>query len=381
MGRFIVGVESVPSIPTSCIQVDSPDGVYLIGEKFTPTHNSTVITVGKTIQDILRDPEQRVGIFSYSKPAATRFVRNIKWIFQDNSFLKFCFPHVLYDNPTSEAPQWSDADGFVVKRKSYAREPTVSGHGLLESMPTGSHFTGRMYDDIEVQDYVGSPEVMEKLCESFDLSKNLGTMDGWERIVGTTYHHNAILTRLRERRTQDGKLIYTTRVKAATVDGTFNGPSSFLPEIRLAELRANRRLFHAQQLLDPTPLGEESLNPALVEEINPGLIPPSVYKFLLVDPAGHRESDSRAGDSWGIAVVGVEPCLSELGLSNIYIMDACVEPMQEAEALDVICKMYMRNGRIWRVGVEKTGLNAIEVHVANALRAKGRIIKIGRAHV
>lgn len=360
----------------SCWDVDTgPDSHTL--DLWSREHGkSSIITIAKTIQDLLKDPEQRIGIFSYSKPAAVRFIRNIKWILEDNRLLKFCFPHVLYENPASEAQQWSDVEGIVVKRKGYARETSVSGHGLLEGMPVGSHFTVRVYDDVEVPDFVGSPEVMDKLCESFDLSKNLGTLSGWERVIGTTYHHNALLTRLRERATEDGTLIYKTRVKAATLDGTFNGPSVFLPEKRLVELRTNRKLFYAQQLLDPTPLGEETLNPALLEEINPGLIPPNIYKFMVIDPAGHRESDSRQGDSWGILVVGVEPCLSELGLSNLYIIDACIEPMQEAEALDVICKMYLRNGRIMRVGVEKTGLNAIEIHVANALRTKGRVISI-----
>lgn len=41
--RAIVSVESVPSVPTRCIQVDSPDHLYLCGEGMIPTHNTTVI--------------------------------------------------------------------------------------------------------------------------------------------------------------------------------------------------------------------------------------------------------------------------------------------------------------------------------------------------
>lgn len=36
----ITGIRPVPSVPTRCIQVDAPDGVYLVGKAFTPTHNS-----------------------------------------------------------------------------------------------------------------------------------------------------------------------------------------------------------------------------------------------------------------------------------------------------------------------------------------------------
>lgn len=36
----ITGIKPVPSVPTRCIQVAAPDGVYLVGKTFTPTHNS-----------------------------------------------------------------------------------------------------------------------------------------------------------------------------------------------------------------------------------------------------------------------------------------------------------------------------------------------------
>lgn len=39
----IVGVREVPTVPTRCIQVAHPDHVFLIGETFTPTHNTTVV--------------------------------------------------------------------------------------------------------------------------------------------------------------------------------------------------------------------------------------------------------------------------------------------------------------------------------------------------
>lgn len=38
----IVSIKRVPTVPTRCIQVDSEDGVYLVGHNFTPTHNSII---------------------------------------------------------------------------------------------------------------------------------------------------------------------------------------------------------------------------------------------------------------------------------------------------------------------------------------------------
>jgi len=40
--RYIVDVRSVPPVPVRCVQVDSPDQLYLAGRSMIPTHNSTL---------------------------------------------------------------------------------------------------------------------------------------------------------------------------------------------------------------------------------------------------------------------------------------------------------------------------------------------------
>jgi phage terminase large subunit-like protein len=38
----ITGLREVPSVPTRCIEIENSDGVYLVGDLFTPTHNSAL---------------------------------------------------------------------------------------------------------------------------------------------------------------------------------------------------------------------------------------------------------------------------------------------------------------------------------------------------
>ena len=66
--RTVTKVDKVPSVPTRCIQVVGD--MYLAGRGLVPTHNSTILTYAKTIQDILCDPTITVGIFSHTKPIA-----------------------------------------------------------------------------------------------------------------------------------------------------------------------------------------------------------------------------------------------------------------------------------------------------------------------
>ena len=337
---------------------------------------TTIITQGETIRQILNNPEERIGIFSYSRPAALSILRGIKQILEGSTLLKNCFPHILHQDPRTQAEKWSETDGLIVQRKGFYKEGTLEAWGLIEGMPTGKHFSGRVYDDVVTADLVNSPEVNSKVKDSFDMSQNLGTIDGWHKVIGTTYHHEDLLVALRNKKLPDGTPVYTTRVKPATVDGTPNGASAYLPESRLAELRLNRQMFYSQQLLDPTPQGTQKLDKEMLVEVNPAEVPQRLFKFMCVDPAGERKSDSREGDSWAIIVAGVEPYRDDLGASRIYILDMLVEPMTQAEAIDNVVKMYLRNGQIRQIGIEKVGISTAEIHIAKGLHSRGKLLTV-----
>lgn len=335
---------------------------------------SSIITIAESIHKILRDPEKRIGIFSYSRPAAISFLRAIKFTLESSALLKGCFPDVLYVNPHTEAFKWSESDGIYVRRKSGAKEATVEAYGLLEGMPVGKHYTDRVYDDVETPDMTYTPEITQKLKDMFDMSQNLGTLDGVHRVVGTPYSHEGLLMYLADKKDASNESLYTLRKKPATDDGTPNGQPLLLPESRMVELRTNKSQFYSQQLVDPTPQGTQQMRYEHIKGVWAGDVPPDLYKFMTVDPAGQRKD--RVGDSWAILVCGVEPCMNDNGASDLYILDIVCEPLTEVEAIDTVVKMYSRNGRILKIGVEKTGQTTTEIHVANALRAKGKIVSI-----
>jgi hypothetical protein len=59
-------------------------------------YKSSIITFGKTIQDILNDPEITVGIFSYSRPIAKAFLRQIRTEFESNELLRSLFSDIIW---------------------------------------------------------------------------------------------------------------------------------------------------------------------------------------------------------------------------------------------------------------------------------------------
>lgn len=161
---------------------------------------STIITLLKTIQDILIDPEITCCIYSYNSTISRSFVRQIREN-MENPKLMSLFPDIIPENPQigkyTEVDQngrrivrkfsWSD-EGFTVKRRSKRKEMTIQGFGLVNAQPTGYHFDLLIYDDVVTPDSVATPEQNSKTYERFKFSLNTGSGDSARvRIIGTFY--------------------------------------------------------------------------------------------------------------------------------------------------------------------------------------------------
>lgn len=169
-----------------CREVEANPNGYL-DLWFREGGKSTCITIGKTIQDILKNPDVTIGIFSHTRPIAKSFLSVIKREFENNEKLKEWFPDILYDNPEKQSDKWSLDAGIIVKRLQNPPECSVEAHGLVDGMPTGRHFQVRVYDDVVTGDSVSTPEQMQKTIDALDMSNNLGKIGGVRRMIGTRY--------------------------------------------------------------------------------------------------------------------------------------------------------------------------------------------------
>ena len=99
---------------------------------------SSIITFGLTIQDVLKDPDITIGIFSHTRPIAKAFLRQIMRELEGNRALHAAFPDVLWGEDVRQAPKWSEDDGIIVRRKSNPNEATVEAWGpSFISLPIG----------------------------------------------------------------------------------------------------------------------------------------------------------------------------------------------------------------------------------------------------
>jgi hypothetical protein len=360
-----------PFIVKMCQEVESGPKTRTLDVWARSHLKSSIITVAETVQYHLKYPHHCSCIFSYKKPAAEKFLNAIRNIYK-TPIMRACFPGILYNNPDSESPSWSLENGITLKRKNQARpQKTIQASGLVEGMLVGDHFERRIYDDIETSDTAMNASQMDKCYSQFDMSINLGTgaENDIERVIGTYYSHVGTVVRIRDKEDVHGNKMYHPRIVPATEDGAIDGKPVFLSQKVLDEKKKDIS-FNSQQLCDPTPVGIRKLDSSLLKDIQCEEIPTNLYKFMLVDPAGD------GSDSWAIKVVGVEPEIDEIGASNVYILDAVIDPLDEVMGIEEAVRMYLRNGIIEQVGVEKVALSTTEVHIANALTKHRRRISV-----
>lgn len=260
---------------------------------------SSSITFGMTIQDILRDPEITVGIFSHTRPIAKGFLAQIKREFEDNERLKALFPDILWTVPHREAPKWSEDGGIIVKRRSNPKESTVEAWGLVDAQPTSRHFRLRIYDDVVTRESVTTPEQIAKTTAAWELSLNLGVSEdqgGAARYIGTRYHLNDTYAVMIERGAVQ------PRIYPATHNGRMDGrPVLFAQDEWERRLRDSSRQTIAAQMLQ-NPLADEDAT-FRAEWLRPYEVRPRTLNvYVMCDPSRGRSATS---DNTAIAVIGV----------------------------------------------------------------------------
>lgn len=326
-----------------CREVQAePDG-YL--DLWAREHGkSSIITFGLTIRDILNDPETTVGIFSFNRPTAKAFLRQIKREFESNEKLRALFPDIIWENPQKDAPKWSEDDGIIVRRRGNPKESTVEAWGLVDAQPTSKHFQRMVYDDVVTRDTV-TEGMIPKTNEAWEASLNLGTENGKVRYIGTRWHHNDTYRLILER----GAAI--ERRHAVTVDGTAEGEPVLWSRERVAERRRNMGpyTFGAQMLLDPT---SDRTHGFLEEWIRYHDGSRDDWRgantYLLVDPANEKKKGS------DYTAMGVIALASD---DNYYLVDAIRDRLSLTERGDAVFALHRR----WKpkaVGYEHYGMQA-----------------------
>lgn len=341
-----------PWLFARCREVEAdPDGYLDLWAR--EHYKSTVITFAGSIQEIIKDPNITIGIFSHVKPIARKFMAQLKLEFEHNKTLHRLYPDIFYEEPRKESPRWSEEKGIVVKRTQNSREATVEGHGLVDGQPTSMHYRLRIYDDVVTLESVSTPDQVEKTTKAWEMSDNLGAAGpngepgrAWH--IGTRYHFKDTYAAMIERKA------LKPRIYPATDNGTPDGRLVLLTRATWKDKLSKQTMatVAAQLLQNPTAGGNRMFPDAGLRFSD--IRPATLCVYIMCDPASSKKKGS---DRTAIPVIGVDAAF------NLWLVDGYCHKMSLAErwmALKTLRKTWMNTPgvQVVEVGYERYGMRS-----------------------
>lgn len=340
-----------PWLYERCREIEAdPDGCLDLWAR--EHYKSTIITFSGAIQEMVRDPEVTIGVFSFNKPTAKKFVDQIKLELETNRDLQAVYPDVFYPDPKNQSPKWSSEKGLVIRRNGNPKEATIEAHGLVDGQPTGAHFLLRIYDDVVVPASVTTPEQVKKTTDAWELSDNLGarSANGLKRAwhVGTRYSFADTY--------QDiiNKNALTLRIYPATDTGLTDGAPVFLSPAAWADLKTKQgpATVACQQLMNPAAGNEAMFRKEWLSFTD--IRPATLNVYITVDPANSKKKGS---DNTAMVVTGIDAG------GNKYLLDGYRHKMGLRErwlALRGLRRVWMAapGVQLVKVGYERYGMQS-----------------------
>lgn len=109
---------------------------------------SVCVTMGRTIQRILIDPNWAAGIANERQMNAEAFLGTVKSQFETNDFLRALFPEYAVNNPRTDTVLWSSSRIVTPARtKPNPVNPSVMAAGI-DATVTGVHMNEWIIDDL-----------------------------------------------------------------------------------------------------------------------------------------------------------------------------------------------------------------------------------------
>ena len=351
-----------PWLYERCREVESePDGCLDLWAR--EHYKSTIITFAGSIQEILKDPEITIGIFSHTRPIAKAFQRQIKREFETNIKLKMLYPEIVYENPRKDSPQWSEENGIIVKRKSNPKESTIEAWGLVDGAPTSKHFRLMIYDDVVTRESINTPDMIHKTTDAWELSRHLsaqgeGSQGRRTWTIGTRYNYADTYQTMLDRK------VFHARIYPATDDGSPEGKPIFLKEKDWEEKKKESSPYTiaCQMLQNPLAGKLQEMQPEWLRRFE--IRPKTLNVYILGDYAG---SKAQGSSNTAFIVLGIDQ------QQNKYWLDGAIHRMDLSERWKMLKALHQKWARqqgiqLVRVGYERYGAQSDVQHFETMMR-------------
>lgn len=260
--RRIVNVERVENQTTSCVEVDSPSHLYLVGRSLVPTHNSVWAYLVLPLWALAHGHRKFLLAFSFNLDQAKGHMANLREELETNDLLLQDYPHLRSNRGRGSRNTATTVANGEIMLASRGLQGTVLGmrHGTIRpDLIIG--------DDLEPMEDKHSPELKEQLLRNLTSAiLPMGAPHAAVGIFGTVTMYRSITHDLvihgkgRERIGWVDNTGFRSRIFPGVLEDPVTGQETSLwPErwrltpTHLGEHKRGTRDFALNFELDPTP--------------------------------------------------------------------------------------------------------------------------------
>jgi len=308
------------------------------------TLKTTMITITKTIQRILRNPNIRILICNAVLDNARKMLHEIKNHLHEN-------PKFIEIFGDWKGKQWHTDEITVAHRTINTKEFTIE-IGSPEKTKTSKHYDLIIADDLVSEENIKTGYAKESIYKYFkDLLDLLDHPNGVIEVVGTRWDFGDLYSMILDQENNHLQDFNTLIIKPYNEKGEILFPRKLSKE-RLAMLKRQKGLFQysAQYENDPVPEETAIFKPEYFTNISYDreTIKDIYPVYMLVDPANRKNKNS---DYTAIVIF----CVNEF--NEILILDLINDRFSPGQLEDFIFKKAIQYNP-QKIGIETVGFQS-----------------------
>jgi predicted phage terminase large subunit-like protein len=323
---------------------------------------STIISVGYTIQSLIRDPNKTVLVSSETQSNAGNWISEIRSHFEGNERFKR-----LYGDWSNKGNIWK-ANALVIKpRNKPKKEASITAGSLEKGTQVGQHYDLIILDDVVSMNNINSDEAIQKTIDHYKLLLSILNPGGEIVVVGTRWGFHELYAWLQDPEGPEFDQVGTFHRAAEDDDGKL-----LMPEVLNREFLEQQRktqgsyIYSCQYLNKPE---QSSLNVFRKDQVQfYEKSPKGLIYFLTVDPAVSMVANS---DYTGIIVNGVDY------YGNWFIQEAINEKLEPSALIHRIFGLVQQYQPLMCVAMEKFALEKmLKVNLLAEMEKTGIVFAI-----
>lgn len=314
------------------------------------TFKSSIITIGHSLWLLLKNPNERILLYSDATEKAEGFLSGIKnhitGAIQGSLFRAVCGAWEV--DPKKGV--WNQSAITISPRTSAAVEPSVDTAGV-ETSKVGKHYSRLKFDDVVSDKNITTKELMDKVESVYRNAGSLLQPSGSIDLAGTRWHYGDLYGRLLSQYRGDPQLALFLR---KAVEGTHYffqdiGKDSLTPEF-LEKKRAAQGSYVFSCLYLNEPVDDETavFKASDFSFYQPAELPGGLYITCVLDPIPPHEGTK--GDDAALTVCGTDHAL------NLYLLDIVAGRMQPSEQIEELFRLHQQ----WNLNAFGVETNAFQ---------------------